>query len=134
MATGIIERTRKLQPHGGDPLTGEAREQAVERSKMMSGGMARGVSPDAVGKMVLEALLENRSTSTHRIMTGAIEARTRFLLDAMPAEEGAKVSRPYAFNSTDPPNGPSDSPMSAISSTRTHQSELAVGADDALLA
>jgi hypothetical protein len=61
---------------------------------MMPSGMTRGVLLDAVGELVLEALPEIRLyIHNHRIITGAIEARTRVLLDAMPAKDGAKVSR-----------------------------------------
>jgi NAD(P)-dependent dehydrogenase (short-subunit alcohol dehydrogenase family) len=90
VATDIVERTRQLQPKGDDPLTGEARGKAIERSKMMTSMLARGVSPDAVGQMVLNAVLENRLyVHTDRFMVASIEARTRALLDAMPAEASA---------------------------------------------
>jgi NAD(P)-dependent dehydrogenase (short-subunit alcohol dehydrogenase family) len=86
VATDIVERTRKLQPHLGEPLSAEAREQAIERSKMMTGWLARGVAPDAVGQMVLSAVLENRLyVHTDRMMIPGIEARTKALLEAMPA-------------------------------------------------
>ena len=86
VATDIIERTRRLQPPVGSQLTGEAHEAAVERSKTMTAWLARGVSPDAVGKMVLDAVLENRLyIHTDRVVMALIEARTRALLDAMPA-------------------------------------------------
>ncbi len=45
------------------------------------------VSPDAVGEMVLAAVRENRLyVHTDRMMYAAIQARTKALLDAMPAE------------------------------------------------
>jgi hypothetical protein len=88
VATGIIERTRRLQPRRGSPLpAGPEREAAEARMRAMSNQLAQGVSPDAVGEMVLAAVRENRLyVHTDRVMYAAIEARTRALLDAMPAE------------------------------------------------
>jgi NAD(P)-dependent dehydrogenase (short-subunit alcohol dehydrogenase family) len=88
VATGIIERTRRLQPRRDNPLpAGPEREAAEARMRAMTNQLARGVSPDAVGEMVLAAVRENRLYEhTDRVMYAAIEARTRALLDAMPAE------------------------------------------------
>ena len=95
VATDIIERTRKQQPRVGDPLTGNEHNAAVERAKVMTSWLARGVPPDVVGRMVLEAVLENRLyIHTDRIMIDPIEARTRALLQAMPAQESAAGPSP----------------------------------------
>jgi hypothetical protein len=45
--------------------------------RAMSNQLSQGVSPDAVGEMVLAAVRENRLY---------VHTRTRALLDAMPAE------------------------------------------------
>jgi NAD(P)-dependent dehydrogenase (short-subunit alcohol dehydrogenase family) len=90
VATDIVERTRRMQP-GDDQSPGEALDAAIARAKTITAWLARGVSPDAVGRMVLDAVLANRLyVHTDRIMAGAIEARTRALLQAMPAEDGAE--------------------------------------------
>ncbi len=61
----------------------------------MKGWLTKGVAPDAVGRMVLEAMLENRRyVHTDRKMITPIEARTRALLAAMPAEPVAAVDSP----------------------------------------
>ena len=53
----------------------------------MTEWLARGVPPDAVGQMVLQAVLENRLyIHTDRAVYALIEARTRALLDAMPPQ------------------------------------------------
>ena len=87
VATGIIERTRSLQPRRDGPLpAGPERDAAEARMRAMSNQLAQGASPDAVGEMVLTAVRANRLyVHTDRVMYAAIEARTRALLDAMPA-------------------------------------------------
>jgi NAD(P)-dependent dehydrogenase (short-subunit alcohol dehydrogenase family) len=95
VATGIIERTLRLQPRQGPPLPPQAEQAAIDRAAMMTNWLAQGVSPDAVGSMVLEAILENRLyIHTDRIMVPAIEARTQALLGAMPPEADATASQP----------------------------------------
>jgi NAD(P)-dependent dehydrogenase (short-subunit alcohol dehydrogenase family) len=87
VATDIIARTRQLQPRHRDGLTSEAREAAARRTGEMTNWLAGGVPPDAVGQMVLGAVLANRLyVHTDRVMHAAIEARTRALLEAMPEE------------------------------------------------
>jgi NAD(P)-dependent dehydrogenase (short-subunit alcohol dehydrogenase family) len=88
VATGIIERTRRLQPRRENPLpAGPERDAAEARMRAMTNQLAQGVSPDAVGEIVLTAVRENRLyVHTDRVMYAAIQARTRALLDAMPAE------------------------------------------------
>jgi len=87
VATDIIERTRRLQPRRDEPLAPAAERQSGEdRMRRMTNWLASGVAPDAVGQMVLKAVEENRLyIHTDRVMYAAIEARTRALLDAMPA-------------------------------------------------
>jgi len=91
VATDIIARTHQLQPRRDQPLApGPEREAAEARIRQMATWLARGVQPDAVGQMVLQAVLENRLyIHTDRVVYAAIEARTKALLDAMPAHEGS---------------------------------------------
>jgi NAD(P)-dependent dehydrogenase (short-subunit alcohol dehydrogenase family) len=85
VATDIVERTRRLQPRHGPALPPEEEAAAVKRAAMITSFLAAGVSPDAVGEMVLEATLENRLyVHTDRVMAAAIEARAKALLEAMP--------------------------------------------------
>jgi NAD(P)-dependent dehydrogenase (short-subunit alcohol dehydrogenase family) len=78
VATDILARTRALQPGLGA---------AIDRSGRMTNALANAVRPDAVGRMVLEAVRADRFyIHTDRIMIGAIEARTAALLEAMPAQ------------------------------------------------
>jgi NAD(P)-dependent dehydrogenase (short-subunit alcohol dehydrogenase family) len=88
VATDIIARTHQLQPRRDEPLPpGPERDAAEARVKQMTSWLARGVQPDAVGQMVLQAVRENRLyIHTDRVVYAAIEARTKALLDAMPAQ------------------------------------------------
>ncbi len=90
VATDIIARTRGLQPRAKSSLAAEERDSAVARSGRMTNWLANGVPPDDVGRMVLDAVLNNRLyIHTDRVMYAGIEARTREILAAMPAEEAA---------------------------------------------
>jgi NAD(P)-dependent dehydrogenase (short-subunit alcohol dehydrogenase family) len=87
VATGIIARTRRLQPSVTNTMSDGQREAARSRSAAMSRWLEQGVSPDRVGEMVLRAVEGNRLyILTDRYMGPLIEARTKALLDAMPAE------------------------------------------------
>jgi hypothetical protein len=78
VATDILARTRAMQP---------GQDTAIDRSGRMTNALANGVPPDAVGRMVLDAVRTNRLyIHTDRIMIRPIQARTAALLDAMPAE------------------------------------------------
>jgi NAD(P)-dependent dehydrogenase (short-subunit alcohol dehydrogenase family) len=92
VATDIIARTRSLQPRRDEPLpSGAEREAAEARMQQMTNWLARGVPPDTVGEMVLEAVLDDRLyIHTDRAVYALIEARTRALLDAMPANTAAQ--------------------------------------------
>lgn len=85
VATDIIARTRQLQPRRNDRVPPD--EAAAKRAGQMTNWLAHGVPPDAVGQMVLDAVLANRLyIHTDRVMYAGIEARTRALLEAMPEE------------------------------------------------
>lgn len=85
VATDIIARTAEVQPEGGRPLSDEERRGREQRWAVAGQVLKQGVHPDAVGEMVLEAVLADRLyIHTDRIMADAIEARAKALLDAMP--------------------------------------------------
>ena len=88
VATDIIARTHRLQPRRGEPAASASEhEGGDERIRRMTEWLARGVPPDDVGRMVLEAVRENRLyIHTDRAVYALIEARTKALLDAMPPE------------------------------------------------
>ena len=88
VATDIIARTRRLQPRRDEPPASSAeRESGDDRVRRMTSWLARGVQPDDVGQMVLKAVEANRLyIHTDRAVCALIEARTRALLEAMPAE------------------------------------------------
>jgi len=85
VATGIIERTRAAQPKVTKSLSSEQRSRAFAQQQVMKDFLARGVSPDAVGEMVLTAIRENRLyVHTDRTSADPIAARSAALLAAMP--------------------------------------------------
>ncbi|GGC89888.1 SDR family oxidoreductase [Chelatococcus reniformis] len=87
VATDIIARTRKLQPRVVHTMTQDEHESARTRSGKMTRWLERGVSPDAVGRMVLRAIQDDQLyILTDRYMAPLIEARTKALLSALPPE------------------------------------------------
>ena len=86
VATGIIARTRELQPSVVKAMSGEQHAAARARSGRMAEMLAAGIPPDEVGDMVLDAVRGDRLyIHTDRSMIPLIEARCKALLDAMPA-------------------------------------------------
>ena len=95
VATDIMARTHRLQPRREEHLAGAAREAAAARLERTTQYLARGVPPDEVGRMVLEAVLENRLyIHTDRAVYALIEARTKALLEAMPPADAASAVSP----------------------------------------
>jgi len=87
VATDIIERTQKLQPHMTHSMSEEQLTKARARDAKNKAFLAGGVSPDAVGEQVLEAVRNNSLyIHTDRSMEHLIEERMRALLAALPAE------------------------------------------------
>ncbi|ABS62643.1 short-chain dehydrogenase/reductase SDR [Parvibaculum lavamentivorans DS-1] len=83
VATGIIERALASRAAISEPISAEQ----LSKTEAMKTYLANGMSPDAVGDMVREAIYKNRLyVHTHREVIGRIEARTKALLDAMPRE------------------------------------------------
>jgi NAD(P)-dependent dehydrogenase (short-subunit alcohol dehydrogenase family) len=86
VATGIAERTHEFQSRVGRPMSSEEREAAEARSRETTRLLSGGVQPNDAGKMLLAAVVSNRLyCHTDRIMHDPILARTKELLDAMPA-------------------------------------------------
>jgi NAD(P)-dependent dehydrogenase (short-subunit alcohol dehydrogenase family) len=82
VATNIIENTFKQQPGSESRAPEPAVSEQLARTKRFLDG---GVSPDAVGEMVLRAVRDNSLyIHTDRMMIGGIQARTAALLEAMP--------------------------------------------------
>lgn len=87
VATDIIARTRASQPRTEKPLSEQEHSTARKRSGAMREWLEKGTKPDRVGEMVLDAVKANRLyIHTDRVMYSRIEARTKALLEAMPAE------------------------------------------------
>lgn len=86
VATGIIERTRAVQPKVTRAMSPDQRNKAFARNEHARSALANGAHPDAVGVMVHDAILANRLfVHTDRSSLEPIVARTQALLDAMPA-------------------------------------------------
>lgn len=86
VATGIVERSAETAPKSGVPLTPEQERQAAERRAMVTAALKQGTSTAEVGAMVLKAVRENSLyIHTDRMMEPYIQARTKALLEAMPA-------------------------------------------------
>lgn len=84
VATGIIGRTRELQP---DFEQSDAERKARKDASVQTAAwLEAGVTPDDVGKMVLDGIRNDRIyVHTDRIMEEAIKNRCKALLDAMPS-------------------------------------------------
>lgn len=87
VATGIIARTRMLQPSVVKQMTPQQHEAARAQSARMTRFLEQGVHPDEVGRMVLRAVEAGQLyILTDRDMGPAIEERTKKLLAAMPPD------------------------------------------------
>jgi NAD(P)-dependent dehydrogenase (short-subunit alcohol dehydrogenase family) len=87
VATDIITRTRGMQPSVTRSMSKSQLDKARAESAAMKDQLSQGVSPDDVGALVLEAVRSNHLyVHTDRLMAPYVAARTRALLDAMPAE------------------------------------------------
>src|SRR5690606_8342754 len=87
VATGIVERTRALQPRVTASMSAEQKRRAFEQFETNKQVLASGASPDAVGADVVDAISENRLyVLTSRVGAEQIAARGDAILAAMPAE------------------------------------------------
>ena len=86
VATGIIARTRTLQPRIAGRLAPERRQGAQAQTARLSKWLEEGVPPDEVGRMVLRAVERDELyVLTDRYLGPMIEERTRRILAAMPS-------------------------------------------------
>jgi NAD(P)-dependent dehydrogenase (short-subunit alcohol dehydrogenase family) len=82
VATKIVGNSRMTQPA---PRNAEESKIWDAITEQVTAQLARGVTPDEVGEMVLAAVKENRLyIHTDRVMEKFIKARTKALLDALP--------------------------------------------------
>jgi NAD(P)-dependent dehydrogenase (short-subunit alcohol dehydrogenase family) len=82
VGTNIVGNSRMTQPAARNAEESKAWEALTEQ---VTAQLARGVTPDEVGEMVLAAVKENRLyVHTDRVMEKYIKARTKALLDALP--------------------------------------------------
>ena len=85
VATDIVTRSAKVRPAERERPSEEQRELVAQRLALWTRILQAGVSPDAVGEMVLDAVLDDRLyIHTDRLMAYEIEARAKALLAAMP--------------------------------------------------
>ncbi len=85
VATNIVETSKHGRPEFGPEFSQEDHARAADRAARIKGFLSQGVSPDAVGEMVLQAVRANRlHIITDRLMLPYIEARQQLLLDAIP--------------------------------------------------
>lgn len=83
VATGIIDRTRASQPKVTRSMSPEQKFKAFEKNEQAKVALANGVSPDAVGEMVLAAIEANRPyVHTDRVSAEPVKLRAKALLDA----------------------------------------------------
>jgi NAD(P)-dependent dehydrogenase (short-subunit alcohol dehydrogenase family) len=86
VATGIVDRTRSMQPKVTKTMTEAQRSAAFARNDLAKQALAQGANPDAVGEMVRAAIEKNQLyVHTDRMAEPLLKARTKALLDAMPA-------------------------------------------------
>lgn len=86
VATDIIARTRAVQPKVTRSMSAEQRSDAFANNELAKSRLASGAHPDAVGEMVTAAIARNRLyVHTDRIAADPIVARTKAILDALPA-------------------------------------------------
>jgi NAD(P)-dependent dehydrogenase (short-subunit alcohol dehydrogenase family) len=94
VATDIIRRTRGLQPRITRSMSEEQLKTARARNAQWLAYLAGGVSPDAVGEQVLEAVRADQLyIHTDRSMGERIAARAEALIAALPPEARAPAAR-----------------------------------------
>jgi NAD(P)-dependent dehydrogenase (short-subunit alcohol dehydrogenase family) len=86
VATSILQNTLAFPGRPHIAMTPEEIEMSDKGMEQFSAFLAKGVTPDEVGRMVLAGVKANRlHIITDRAMGDFITARTKALLDAMPA-------------------------------------------------
>ena len=88
VATGIVERTRALQPRVTASMSAEQKRRAFEQFETNKQVLASGALSDQVGADVVEAICENRLyVLTSRVGAEQIGARSEAIIAAMPSQE-----------------------------------------------
>lgn len=86
VATNVIHRSQEGAPKGAVELSEAHEKRRADLRERISQVLRQGTSPDDVGEMVLKAVRENQLfIHTDRLMEEPIKARTKALLDALPA-------------------------------------------------
>ena len=81
---GIVARTRTLRPDLSRSLSPDELQAARDRSVLAAATLSKGVSPDAVGEMVLEGVSRDRLyIHTDRSLEDSIRRRGLAILEAM---------------------------------------------------
>lgn len=87
VATGIVDRTRALQPRVTASMNAEQKRRAFEQFENNKQVLASGASPDQVGSDVVQAISENRLyVLTSRVGAEQVAARSDAIIAAMPAQ------------------------------------------------
>ncbi len=85
VATNIVHRSMEDAPPGAVELTEAHEQRRADRREAISQALQQGSSADDVGRMVLDAVHENRFfIHTDRSVEEPFNVRTRALLDALP--------------------------------------------------
>ncbi|WP_439814718.1 SDR family NAD(P)-dependent oxidoreductase [Zavarzinia sp. CC-PAN008] len=88
VATRIMDTSATLRPEAPPALTPEQQALAEQSAAWFRKALAEGVHPDEVGRMVLDAVQNNRlHILTDRVIEQALEARTKALFAALPAAQ-----------------------------------------------
>jgi NAD(P)-dependent dehydrogenase (short-subunit alcohol dehydrogenase family) len=91
--TSILETTYAALPDSAKPASESEAADRRQATDTINAYLGLGVHPDAVGTMVLDAIVRDRPyVHTDRTMWDAIWQRTKEVLDAMPANGGPSTS------------------------------------------
>lgn len=94
VATDIIARTRRSQPHVFSAMTDAEREAARDKTRRLVDRIRQGVSPDAVGERVLSAVRDNQLyVLTDPSIGPFVEARSRAILAALPPADPDRTAQ-----------------------------------------
>jgi NAD(P)-dependent dehydrogenase (short-subunit alcohol dehydrogenase family) len=93
VATDIIARTRRSQPHVFSKMSDEEREGARGRTRQLVERISQGVSTEIVGELVLAAVRQNQLyVLTDPSIGPFVEARCQAILAALPAGDPVRTA------------------------------------------